>query len=327
VSLEPIDVACAGIVVADCVARPVQRQPQPGFLEFVDGIGLYAGGSAASTGADLVRLGARVALVGRIGHDGFGDFLERETRAAGCDTAWLRRDPHAGTSASLVTVTPDGERAFLHAIGANARLTPDDIPLEDLKARGCRVLHLAGYFALTGMEGAAGEPTRDLFARARTLGMTTSLDCVWDGARRWGTLIDAVLPETDVFCPSIHEARAIVGLPDAPPLEVARAILARGVREIVALKMGPEGSFVMDKHLEHHRVPAARVDTVDGTGAGDAFIAGFLAARLRGLNLLECACIGNATGALCVTALGATAGVTSWGAALELSKTIGKSND
>jgi sugar/nucleoside kinase (ribokinase family) len=321
--LEAIDVACAGIVVADCVARPVLKQPRLGQLELVETIGLYSGGSAASTGYDLAKLGVNVALIGRIGNDGFGDFLEAEATKVGCDAALLKRDPSAGTSSSLVTVTPDGERTFLHSIGANAKLTPSDIPLEELQARGCQVLHLAGFFILTAMEGEQGEPAAALFARATELGFTTSLDCVWDATGRWASLIASVLEQTDIFCPSIHEARAIVGLPEsASPREIALGLFALGVRQVVALKMGPEGSFVMDKGGEHHRVPAPNVEAIDGTGAGDAFIAGFLAARLRGLDLLESARIGNATGALCVGAMGATAGVTHWDAAVTLSQRI-----
>ena len=316
---EPIDVACAGIVVADCVARPVVKQPLPGQLELVDRIGLYSGGSAANTGYDLAKLGARVALIGRVGNDGFGDFLEAEARRAGCDSSLLKRDANTPTSATLVTVDQSGERAFLHSIGANAKLEPADIPLEELKARGAKVLHLAGFFILPGMEGKAGEPTRDLFARARTLGLMTSLDCVWDATRRWASLIAPVLEQTDLFCPSINEARAISELDDhASPRAIAERLFEMGLRRIVALKMGPEGSFVMARDGTHHLVPAPVVEAVDGTGAGDAFIAGFIAAHLRGFELLECARFGNATGALCVGAMGATAGVTGWDAARAL---------
>ena len=321
--LETIDVACAGIVVADCVARPVLKQPQLGQLELVETIGLYSGGSAASTGYDLAKLGVNVALIGRIGEDGFGDFLEAEATKVGCDSTLLKRDSTAGTSSSLVTVTPDGERTFLHSIGANAKLTPDDVPLENLKARGCKVLHLAGFFILTAMEGSSGEPATDLFARATTLGITTSLDCVWDATGRWGKLIGSVLAQTDIFCPSIFEARAIVDLPESASLrDIALGLFALGVRQVVALKMGPDGSFVMARDGESHCVPAPNVTAIDGTGAGDAFIAGFLAARLRGLGLLESARIGNATGALCVGALGATAGVTDWEDAVNLARDI-----
>ena len=321
--LETIDVACAGIVVADCVARPVLKQPRLGQLELVETIGLYSGGSAASTGYDLAKLGVNVALIGRIGFDGFGDFLEAEATKVGCDSTLLKRDPSAGTSSSLVTVTPDGERTFLHSIGSNAKLTPSDVPLEDLNARGCKVLHLAGFFILTAMEGLSGEPAAGLFARATELGITTSLDCVWDATGRWGKLIGSVLAQTDIFCPSIHEARAIVELPEsASPRDIALGLFALGVRQIVALKMGPEGSFVMARDGESHHVPAPNVEALDGTGAGDAFIAGFLAAHLRGLGLLESARIGNATGALCVGALGATAGVTGWDDALNMARGI-----
>ena len=321
--LETIDVACAGIVVADCVARPVVKQPQLGQLELVETIGLYSGGSAASTGYGLAKLGVNVALIGRIGADGFGDFLEAEAKRVGCDSTLLKRDPSAGTSSSLVTVTPDGERTFLHSIGANAKLTPADVPLEELKARGCKVLHLAGFFILTAMEGESGEPAANLFKAASSLGITTSLDCVWDATGRWGKLIGSVLTYTDIFCPSIHEARAIADLPEsASPREIALGLFALGVRQIVALKMGPQGSFVMARAGESHHVPAPSVEALDGTGAGDAFIAGFIAAHLRGLNLLESARIGNATGALCVGALGATSGVTSWDDALKLARGI-----
>ena len=323
---DTIDVVCAGIVIADCVARPVIKHPKPGQLELVERIGLYSGGSAANTGFDLTKLGARVALVGCVGEDGFGDFLEAQARRAGCDTNLLKRHPSASTSATLVTVGEDGERAFLHSIGANAHLAPDDVPLERLNTRGAKVLHLAGFFILPGMEGSAGEPATALFAQATALGLLTSLDCVWDATHRWGSLIAPVLAQTDVFCPSINEAREIVKLPESStPREIAEALFALGLRRVVALKMGPEGSFVMARNGECHFVPAPVVETVDGTGAGDAFIAGFLAAELKGLSLLECAKFGNAAGALCVGAMGATAGVSSWDDARELAGSIGAS--
>ena len=322
ISPHPLDVICAGIVIADCVARPVVKQALPGQLELVERIGLYAGGSAFNTGADLVRLGLNVALVGRVGEDGFGDFMVHAAQRAGCDTTFLSRDAHAPTSATLVTVDTSGERAFLHSIGANAHLEPQHLALEQLRASGAQVLHLAGFFILPGLEGMQGEPARALFHEATQLGLITSLDCVWDPTGRWNRLIGPVLEFTDLFCPSIHEARAIVNMSDEhsfSPKEVAEALFRLGVRQIVALKMGPEGSFVMARNGEHHLVAAPEVETVDGTGAGDAFIAGFLAAQLKGLSLLECTQMGNAVGALCVGAMGATAGVPDWNDAVRLS--------
>ena len=320
--MDSLEVVSTGIFVADCVARPVVSTPAKGKLELVDSIGLYSGGSAASTGYGLARFGIKTAVIGRIGSDGFGDFMLNETKRHGA-ISMLERDESAGTSSTLVTVDEDGERSFLHYIGANANLRPADIPLSELKSRGLSVIHVAGYFALPGMEGIDGSPTRDMFKEARALGIQTSLDSVWDARGRWMQLIGTVLPETDFFCPSIHEARAMLDMPEnTRPLEIAQELFKAGVREVVALKMGEEGSFVMAKNGEHHTLGVARVPSIDGTGSGDAFIAGFLAARLKGLNLLEATKCGNAAGAMCVRAVGAMTGITNWSEVEQIAATI-----
>ncbi len=300
-----LEAVSVGIVVADCVARPVHDMPGKGQLALVESVGLYSGGSAATTGYSLARFGVPSAVIGRVGRDGFGDFLLSEATRHGVDSSLLIRDAHP-TSATLVTVDSDGERSFLHSIGANAALTPDDVPLTVLQARGVRLLHLAGYFALPGFEANAGEPTKTMFREASRLGMLTSLDNVWDARDRWD--IRDILPETDIFCPSVHDAKRITGR-DTPP-EIAAGLLRLGVRRCVALKMGAEGSFVMNATGESHLVPALSVQSVDGTGSGDAFIAGFLTGVLEDRSLLECARLGNAAGAMNVSALGAMTGIT-----------------
>ena len=312
-----------GIVVADCVARPVLRQPQKGRLELVEEVGLYAGGSAASTGYGLARFGIATAVVGRVGADGFGDFLLAEAARHGADASLMRRDPSAATSATLVIVDQGGERTFLHAIGANARLTPDDVPLESLRGRGASLLHLGGFFGLPGMEGSDGAPACRLFEQATRLGFATSLDCLWDPGGRWQTLIGGLLAHTDYFCPSIHEARALCGLSaNAAPDEVARAVLDFGVRGAVALKMGEDGCYLRTAGGEFQQFPVVPVRVVDGTGSGDAFIAGFLAALLKGHPPLDAARYGNAAGAMCVREVGAMAGITDWDEAEGLARRL-----
>jgi sugar/nucleoside kinase (ribokinase family) len=310
-----------GIVVADCVAQPVLRQPELGRLELVDNIGLYSGGSAASTGYGLARFGISTAVIGRVGNDGFADFLLNEAKRHGADSNGMIRDATSATSATLVTVDPNGERSFLHSIGANAKLTAQDVPLEDLKTQGAKLLHLAGFFALPSLERTDGSPTQELFARASAMGYVTSLDCVWDATGRWQQLIAKVLPQTDIFCPSIHEARAIVGLPEsASPLETAQGLFNLGVRRVVALKMGEQGSFILTRDGQAHQIPIVPTTVLDGTGSGDAYIAGFLAAYLRGADWRTCGRIGNVAGAMCVRGIGAMTGVGDWTEALEMAK-------
>ncbi|PNY79929.1 carbohydrate kinase family protein [Deinococcus koreensis] len=290
-----------GIVIADCVARPVGRVPAAGELELVDEIGLFLGGSAANTGIALARLGLRVALVGQLGRDGFGDFLEGAARAAGCDTRFLRRG-EVPTSATLVNVDAAGERSFLHAVGAGARLRAADVPLAGLAAEGARALHVAGYFVLPGLE----PDLPGLFGQATELGLLTSLDTVWDATGRWPR-VHAALPHTDVFCPSLPEARHITGCSE--PGDVLDALLGLGVRRVAAVKMGPQGALIGRPDGTRLHLSAAPVRAVDGTGAGDAFIGGLLAGLLRDEGLEAAGRLGSAAGALCVGAMGATAGL------------------
>ncbi|ADD28040.1 carbohydrate kinase family protein [Meiothermus ruber] len=316
--MRAIEAVSVGILVADVIARPVRGTAEKGRLELVDEVLLCSGGSAANTGYVLARFGIPTAVIGRVGQDGFGDFLVAEARRHGAESL-LIRDPSAATSATQVLVDEEGERTFIHAIGANARLVPGDVPLEDLRARGARLLHLAGYFALPGMEGVDGGPARDLFARAVQLGYVTSLDNVWNARGNW-ELINPLLPHTDIFCPSIHDARHITRAHE--PYLVAQKLFELGVRRVVALKMGAEGSLVMSREGESYQLPIVPIHTVDGTGSGDAFIAGFLAAWLRGMSLEACAKYGNAGGAMAARAMGAMNGITDWGELEILAKQI-----
>ncbi len=95
----------------------------------------------------------------------------------------------------------------------------------------------------------------------------------------------------------------------APP-EVAQFLLDHGVG-VVALKMGEEGCYLRSSD-EEFQIPAYDVTAIDATGAGDAFVAGFLTGVVKGWDLKRTGHLANAVGALCVTAIGATTGVRSF---------------
>lgn len=118
------------------------------------------------------------------------------------------------------------------------------------------------------------------------------------------------LPYTDYFLPSYEEARMLAGGRD-DPAEIAMFLQDAGAK-VVGLKMGERGSYLRAADGTEVRVPILPVTAVDGTGAGDAYVAGFLAGLLRGWSLEECARFANAVGACCVTAMGATTGLRSF---------------
>ena len=93
----------------------------------------------------------------------------------------------------------------------------------------------------------------------------------------------------------------------AGPADVAAVLMDKGVGT-VALKMGDQGCYIRSKDLELS-IPIYKVDVVDALGAGDAFAAGFLTGIVNGWDLERTGKFANATGAFCVTALGATTGI------------------
>jgi len=296
-------IICLGIMVADVVGRPLRSLPDPGRLVLVDEMRLHTGGCAVNAATALARLGMPVEVVGKIGPDPFGDFLLRELESRGIGTQGVSRDAEIGTSATMVMVDPDGERRFVHYIGANARLTLDDVDFGLIEAAS--ILHIAGALVLPGIDG---EPTAELLQKAQSAGVTTFLDTVWDDTGRWAELLGPCLPHINYFVPSLPEAQALTGL--SGPEDVARALLDRGVGT-VGLKMGADGCLVMTGSGELLRVPAFEVGVVDATGAGDAFAAGFITGVWKGWPLERTARFANALGALCVTGVGATGGVRS----------------
>ncbi len=295
-----MDVLCLGIFVVDVIARPIDKFPEKGKLELFDELELHTGGCANNTAIGLAKLGISVGGMGKIGQDGFGDFVLRALDENGVDTRGMVRDANANTSFTFVMVASDGERTFFHYMGANAALSATDIRLELIKE--CKILHIAGSLLMPKFDG---EPTAHLLRQAKAAGVTTSLDTVWDATGNWLKTLEPCLPYVDIFLPSIEEAKQLTGL-DSPP-EIAKFLMDYGI-QTVGLKMGERGSYVRTKDEELY-VPAYQVNVVDATGAGDAYVAGFLAGTVMGWDMKRTIELAAATGAACVTAMGTTTGI------------------
>jgi sugar/nucleoside kinase (ribokinase family) len=229
------------------------------------------GGSAANVSAwAAVARGAGAAplLAGRIGADERGRAAEAALRAAGVDTR-LTVDAELPTGTCVVLVGPDGERSMVPDPGANDRLAGEDLP-DDVLVEGAH-LHLTGYTLVRDGSRAAG---RAAIARARERGMSVSVD-----PSSAALLSPAFLDELDgvgMLLPNAEEAAVLSGEDDA---QRAALLLAARIPEVV-VTLGARGAlWASGKRV--CAVDAERATPVDTTGAGDAFAAGFLAARLR----------------------------------------------
>ncbi|MGQ9697533.1 MAG: carbohydrate kinase family protein [Armatimonadota bacterium] len=306
------DVVCLGILVADVLGRPIDSMPPRGKLSLVDQIELHIGGCAANVSIDLARLGFNTATLGMVGNDGFGDFVVQTLEKSGVDAGGVVRTEEAHTSATMIMVHADGERSFLHYIGANAAYREEHVDFD--RVRAARVLHVAGALVMPGLDG---EPMARVLKRAREAGVMTALDTVYDATGRWMSVLAPCLEHADLFLPSLEEAKCLTGQ-DEPPA-IAQALMDRGVGTVV-IKLGERGSYIRSREGEL-RLPAYKITPVDGTGSGDAFVAGFLAGHLSGWDLEKTGRFANAVGAMCVTALGTTAGVRSMQETLEFMQT------
>jgi sugar/nucleoside kinase (ribokinase family) len=268
-------------------------EPAFGQVErIVEDARLTVGGSGAIVACGAARLGLRTAICGVVGDDVFGRFMRDQLGGRGVDVGGLLVEPGRPTGLTVVLARGD-DRAILTRPGTIADLHAGRIDTSMLEA--ARHVHVASYF----LQDALRPGLRELFERARANGSTTSVDPNWDPSERWDDGLLDLLPVTDVFLPNAEEAMRITGA--ASEDEAARALAAAG--GVVVVKAGGLGAIAASGD-ELLRAPAATVDAVDATGAGDAFDAGFLVSRLRGETLERSLAIANACGALSTRALG-----------------------
>lgn len=285
--MNPVDVTCAGIAVCDVVVRSVHHPLPFGLLQLVDDLTLVEGGCALRTAKAIAGMGVDTTLIAPTGPDLFGRVLRQSVDGDRLEAQWVEVD--AKTSSSAILVDSAGERTIFHQIGANRLLTAEHI---QQRMKG-RYLHIGGALVLPALDG---EPLAKLFAHAKQKGMQTSLDVVYSATNEWD-LVNPALVHTDLFCPSLVEAKAITGksAPDAAAAELRR----RGVG-VAVVTDGVNGCWLDCDETRSH-VAAIEVDSVDSTGAGDAFSAGTLVGLLRGLSPPQAVRLGAALGALATT--------------------------
>ena len=307
-----MDVLSLGIYVVDVLGRPIDQFPEKGKLALFDELEIHTGGCANNTALALARLGISVGAMGKIGTDAFGDLILQTLSDNGVDVTGMRQDSNDSTSFTFVAVASDGERTFYHYIGANGSLCVADLDWELIKT--AKILHIAGAMVMPRFDGT---PMANVLREAKAQGITTSLDTVYDATGKWMATLEPCLQHVDIFMPSIVEAQHLTGLSECR--EITQFLRNNYDIDTIAIKMGENGSYVSTPETELS-VPAYPVNVVDGTGAGDAYCAGFLAGMIMGWDLKATAELASATGAACVTAMGTSAGIQNLEETLKISR-------
>ena len=344
---DPPSVIVAGHICLDIIpglpSGPHRRASRPGSLDPLGPITLSVGGCVGNTGIALHRLGLRSTLVARVGDDRLGSVLSGLVReAVPGEAARLVVAAGEPTSYSLITNLPGRDRAIQHFPGVNDTFRSDDVP-DELLSGGAALLHVGYPPLMAAMVANEGRELRRLLARAHDHGLMTSLDMAnanldpGQSPVRWRALLEGVLPEVDVFMPSLAEASHLLrrrvhrderGAPTlASVARLADEMIGLGVA-IAGIKLGEHGLYVRtaspappavgpngllsvwaDRELYSSVFETAVVGT---TGAGDTTIAGFLFGLLMGMSPSETVTAACAVGGSSTEAADGTSSVPSW---------------
>ena len=278
----------------------VPRLPQPGETVLGDRLGSYPGGKGANQAVAAARLGGQVAIVGRVGNDSFGTGLIANLKANGVDSAGVERDPAAPTGAALIYVEKNGQNMIAVAPGANATVGPGDAERAVSLLGPGDLLMLQLEIPMTVIETAV--------VAARQAGAFVLLNAA--PAQR---LEAGLLSQLDALVVNEHEARALSvdereagALADEGSPETAAAALRAMGPRIAIVTLGADGSVFCDE-TGVHRVEPYRVQAIDSTGAGDAFMGALAVALAATLPTAAAIRFANAAGAAATSSLGAQA--------------------
>ncbi|MDO5444541.1 MAG: carbohydrate kinase family protein [Eubacteriales bacterium] len=306
-------IVCAGHLSLDIPYKAVDKSVFTRDTTFVDSAYVTTGGDALNCTANLTKLGLGKDLkyVSVIGDDAFGKMTLADLEASGINTSSVRCKKDVGSFATVVLISEDGERHFMCAGNANRNVTVDDV-LSEL-SKDTELLHIGSFMSLDMLEG---EYMARMFQTAQSMGIKTSFDVTYDSEGKWLKKIEPGLPYSDIMFASYDEAVSLSGY--RTPEEIGAFFLSKGVKQFV-LKNGEEGCYAASL-CEKLFVPAYHcVPVVDTTGAGDAFVSGYLYGFLHGLSTEECCVLGCAQGAMCIRTMGAHIGT---GTLLELKEFI-----
>lgn len=282
------DVVGLGVSTIDLL-HVVDRLPGTELVQKAKDSALSGGGPVATAVVAAARLGARTAMLDRIGNDLFGRMIIDEYRAEGVDTTGIIVEEGSTSSkASILIREKDGARAITYSPGDAGDLAPEQVRGDIVSSS--RILHLNGRHWGASLHAAR---------LAKEAGVSVSFD---GGAHRYQPGHRELMPLVDICIVAAEYAASFTGKTGIDA--AADAILQSGPK-VVAVTSGKDGSWIFSRQGERFHQKAYEVGTVvDTTGAGDAYHGAFLFALARGFSLQTAATYAGAAGALNTRALG-----------------------
>lgn len=267
------------------------------------------GGAPANVAAGLAKLGHDVAFMGKVGEDEFGRMLAGVLQEAGVDTSLMSFDEGARTALAFVTLKANGEREFMfyRHPSADMLLVEEEVDMDAV--RNASIFHYGSISLIA-------EPCRSthlkILDEAKKAGVFLSYDPnlrlpLWESAQAAKAGIMSIWETADIIKISDEELEFLTGEnSDA----TAKSLMFDGLKLLLVTE-GPHGARYYTPDFSG-QVPGVKVDAVDTTGAGDAFVAGLLSKLADNQSILqnedqlvEAIRFANAAGAITATGRGA----------------------
>jgi ribokinase len=255
----------------------------------------FPGGSAANTIAGLARLGFSAGFIGAVGNDNAGKILMGDFRDCGVDTGGISII-NGKTGIIVGFVDANGERTLYPYSGVNDILGEENI--DQKYAKNTRFLHLSSF-----VNEKQFELQKELVQKLPGVNVSFSPGILY--ARKGLEALIPLIKRSDVIFLNETEIGEITNIDYR---EGAELLIENGAG-IVAVTLGKDGCFVMDKENSHDIPAHPSTRVVDTTGAGDAFAAGFLSVLLGGGSISDAGREGNRIASLCIQKIGARDGL------------------
>ncbi|XP_075451518.1 ribokinase isoform X1 [Ascaphus truei] len=273
----------AVVVVGSCMTDLVSLTPRlPKAGETIHGSKFFIGfgGKGANQCIQAARLGAKAAMVCKVGNDSFGNDYIENFKKNNVSTEFVGQTADAATGAASIIVNGEGQNAIVIVAGANLFLASEDLKKASAVISGARVM----VCQLEVMP----EVSLEALKMARASGVKT----IFNPAPAIADLDPQFFTYSDIFCCNESEAEILTGIPVRSPGDAGNAgsvLLERGCRRVI-VTLGGEGCVILSQEVRTPKhIPTRKVKAVDSTGAGDSFVGAlaFYAAHYPDLSMEE----------------------------------------
>lgn len=292
------EIIVIGSINMDMVIK-TQRIPEGGETVIGEGFFINPGGKGANQAYSAAKLGGNVTMIGCIGNDLFGEQLLQNLNEVGVHTKYIKKVPNKSSGVAMITVDSNGENSIIVSPAANNDVTPEFIEAHEEVIQNSRAILLQLEIPI------------ETVVKSIKIAKKYNVPVLLDPAPAQ-YLPEEVLADIDYIFPNETEIEQLTNVKvfdiDSA-MKASKILINKGVNTVIS-KLGKDGVVICQKDKTKY-IEGIKVNTVDTTGAGDAFAGAFVKKLVEGKDLISCVEYANIVGALCVTKKGTQVAVPS----------------